>query len=373
MSGNTVSVKADARLARGCVLGAALGDALGAAFEFKPVAVVAERTGKTWIDGLHPRITRGSAHGVWAENAPAGTGTDDTRYNWLFLELAAELARFPSDRELARRMLDVHDTPERFFPKRHAAIAREQFDGWRAVCHGCLGEPLPERPELPMVALRDQSMGGLNFPTLIGLISMTCAGALIPGDPSRAYREAYLTDFQDLAYGREAVALLAASISSAVGGNSRPRDTASPVYGLDPFALRGRFGGPFIKDRLPKLLAAVEGNQGSALAERLSRELAGFHAFDPYKTLAIAWAAVLAHPADPFDALLVAVNIRSVQADGSLGDLQDIDCYGCVTGALAGAFCGDGAFPPGMLSRVVESNKSVYGMDLEATCRRLSG
>src|SRR5271157_3000458 len=39
---------------RGCILGAALGDALGAPFEFRPFEHVNATIGKPWIDGLFP-------------------------------------------------------------------------------------------------------------------------------------------------------------------------------------------------------------------------------------------------------------------------------------------------------------------------------
>ncbi len=53
---------------------------------------------------------------MWVDTAPVGTGTDDVRYNYLFMELAVELGRMPSDRELAQRLLDVYERPEDFFP-----------------------------------------------------------------------------------------------------------------------------------------------------------------------------------------------------------------------------------------------------------------
>ena len=39
---------------RGCVLGAALGDAIGGPFEFGPLERVPALTGGSWIDGLYP-------------------------------------------------------------------------------------------------------------------------------------------------------------------------------------------------------------------------------------------------------------------------------------------------------------------------------
>ena len=96
---------------RGCILGAALGDAAGAPFEFRPIEFVVEKLGGEWIDGLYPFEGEPGSHGVWASPAPAGTATDDTRYNWVVLELAAELGRAPSAEDLARRSIDVWERP----------------------------------------------------------------------------------------------------------------------------------------------------------------------------------------------------------------------------------------------------------------------
>ena len=72
---------------RASVLGAAFGDALGAPFEFnRPEWVCPHRLKEMWFDTLD--CTGGNnVFGVWGLNLPAGTGTDDTRYNWLFLDI----------------------------------------------------------------------------------------------------------------------------------------------------------------------------------------------------------------------------------------------------------------------------------------------
>ena len=101
---------------RGSVLAQALGDALGAPFEFAPADAVERRTGKKWLAGLYPFEGEKGPHGVWVDIAPMGTGTDDVRYNYLFMELSIELRRMPVGRELAQRLLDVYERPGDFFP-----------------------------------------------------------------------------------------------------------------------------------------------------------------------------------------------------------------------------------------------------------------
>ena len=128
-----------------------------------------------------------------------------------------------------------------------------------------------------------------------------------------------------------------------------------------------------MKEKLPAFLdAAPDGCTAPQLAEYHSRELGGIHPFDPFKTLAIAFSAVRSAPDRPLEAILIAANHRGIDAEGQLGRYEDIDCYGCVTGALAGALAGDEAFPPTLLEQVVDSNREVYGFDLDDTIRRFS-
>ena len=86
---------------RGSVLGQAFGDALGAPFEFAPPDAV------NWIEELCAFTGTTSPHGLWVSPAPKGTGTDDVRYNRLFIDLVVELGgRMPDDVELAAWLLE---------------------------------------------------------------------------------------------------------------------------------------------------------------------------------------------------------------------------------------------------------------------------
>ena len=164
---------------------------------------------------------------------------------------------------------------------------------------------------------------GLNYPTLAGLLVLPSAGLLFPGDPEGAYRAAYEADFFAVGYAREATALLAAA-------------------------------------------------QGAALAEFLSWYLRHFSVFDPFRALAIAFAALLSHPDDLSLALQVAANQGDLDEEGYWSRYADIDCYAGITGALVGACCGDNALPADVVEQVVAGNKAVYGFDLEETIARFT-
>jgi hypothetical protein len=276
----------------------------------------------------------------------------------------------PSAEELAVRFLEVYERPAVFFPE-HPELAMSQFEAWEGACRGELGQKSSLHSGVPPAVLRNRSIG-VNFPTLIGPVTCTSAGLLFPGRPADAYRAAFMTDFVDLGYARECVAILASAISMAVTGRADVDDILQAALDLDPFDLGGPFGGPFARDTL-RVFLQVERDRSTPeeLAESLSRDLAGLHPFDPVRALAIAFAATSAAPRDAFTAILIAANHRAIDESGDLGGFLDVDCYACVTGALSGAITGTGTLPLTMLAHVVRSNDEVYGFDLLGSTDRL--
>ncbi len=78
----------------------------------------------------------------------------------------------------------------------------------------------------------------------------------------------------------------------------------------------------------------------------------------------------MAADGDPLRAMLIAANHVSLDEDGNPVRYEDIDCYASIAGALTGALVGAEAFPADLVAQVVESNKQVYGIDLEDTISR---
>ncbi len=354
---------------RGSVLGQALGDALGAPFEFASPGAVREQSGQDWIDRLCAFTGVTGPHGPWQSPAPPGTGTDDVRYNRLFIDLVAELGgRMPDEAELAARLLDVHERPEEWFPG-YGELARAQFEMWEGVSRGRLGQTSPAHPGISPEILATRSVG-LNYPTMAGLLVMPSAGLLYPDAADQAYRAAYEAAFFDIAYAREATAVFAAAQSLALAGGS-PAGVVKSVLAMDPLHLGGYFGGPFLKENLPRLLQKADGLRGHELAAWLSAELRHFSVFDPYRALAVVFAALLAHPDEPMMVLQVAVNHMDVDDVGAARRLADIDCYAGIAGALVGTLFGDDELPADMVEQVLSANKAVYGIDLNQVAQRL--
>jgi ADP-ribosylglycohydrolase len=360
---------------RGCVLGAALGDAVGGPFEFGPLERVKEVSGGTWIDGLYPYLETTGPHGVWPcpppdkGLPPAGTGTDDTRYDWLFLELALEAGHMPTGREVARRYIDLYEHPEAVFAG-HADLTREMFAHWEGACRGHLGQSSAQYPGLTPELLRIRALG-LNFPILSGLITLTCAGLLYPGQPERAYETALRSAFYDIGYAREAVGLLAAGVAMAIADEITPQALYDRLAAFDPLGLGGPFSAPYVQAHLAPLREVLVGpTSDRAMARALSDAFRHYHTFDPLRTLGTALLATVAAEGDPMRAICIAANQVGLDAAGTPTRYEDIDCYASIAGAIAGALSGASALPQEALAQVVEANVRVHGFDLEDTVAR---
>jgi hypothetical protein len=373
---------------RGCVLGTVLGDAIGGPFEFGPLERVPAVTGGDWIDGLYPYPTEmGGPHGVWrrsgSNQAPAGTGTDDTRLNWIFMKLACDLGRMPSARDVAERYLEIYEHPERVFPG-HTEMTRLEFEHWEPACRGYLDQRSSVFPDLPPDVLLARALG-LNFPILSGLIAWTWAGLLYPGQHEAAYEAAFRADFYDIGYAREAVGLLAAAISLAVVSQGDASSLYEALTRMDPLHLGSEWSVPYIVGHLPQYIPLVNPPEPSPTLERSDPEIAHalsvafrrHHHFGAFRTFAVALLSVLTvgthgraplhRRRAPLRAITIAANHAGIDHTGQPTRYEDIDCYAALAGALAGALWGAEAFPDEMLEQVIAANMQVYGIDLEAT------
>ena len=345
---------------RGCILGSVLGDAMGGPPEFQSVKAWAEKMGTDWIDYL-ARGDRCRPFAYWRSDTPPGTGTDDTRSNWLFLRLGIELGRMPSAREFAIRFRQVARDPRAFFDggAELEELAKGQYGRWLTR----------DDASFPP----STAVNRYNTPGLMGLITLAWAGLLCPGNPEGAYVAAYNADTRDQLYAKEAVAMLAACVSIAVVEDVQPLELFRRVTELDPFAGVGQSGinvGWFIRRNLLPLceqVADVESDR--AAARELVRLLIGFGPMDAFKTFGLPCAALVAAKGDAFRAMQIAVNHPGLDVRGAPAEdiSQDIDCYGTVVGALGGAIAGVQAYPEEMIENVISANKEVYGIDLEQT------
>ncbi|GAB4349205.1 MAG: hypothetical protein Kow0099_32150 [Candidatus Abyssubacteria bacterium] len=355
----------------GCVVGASIGDSVGGAFEFRDAEFIMERIGSDWIDDLYPyRGIEPDPHGIWVPDPPAGTGTDDTRYDHIFIETVLKKGRRIASKDLAEAYIERYHHPETFYPSKHE-MARRQFADWHGVCCGHLGRECPLHPGVPPEVLANTGLR-MDFPTLVGMLALASAGLLHIGDAEEAYRHAYLLDFMDIGYAREAVGIFAAIVSLLVAGEELKSALRRGIE-MNPFNLGGPFGGPTMLENLPRALSLSRtSTDDRELVRNLASAFAGRHVFDPVELLSVAVAALHFTKGDARRSILIAANHRIVDEQGGLVRFRDNDCSAYFTGALAGAGCGLSGLPADWVEKVVKANRELYGIDLLGNADKLA-
>jgi ADP-ribosylglycohydrolase len=354
----------------GCIAGATIGDAIGGAFEFQVADFIMERIGADWIDDMYSyEDVEPGPHFIWQKDAPAGTGTDDTRYNHAFIETVLRHGVGITSRDLATALIDRYEAAEKYYPDT-PEMARGNFADWSGVCHGHLGRESPLHPGVPPQVLANTGLR-MDFPTLVGMLMLASAGLLHIGDPEQAYRHAYLLDFMDIGYAREAVGLFAAIVSSLTAGKEL-RAALDEAIRLNPFDLGGIFGGPSMVENLPRAKTLARASKDDRdLVQNLAGAFAMRHPFDPVDHLSVAVAALYFTAGDARRSILIAANHRIIDEEGRLVRFRDNDCSAYFTGALVGSYCGLSGLPSDWVSKVVDSNRRLYGIDLIENAEKL--
>ncbi len=213
----------------GCLLGSAIGDALGAPVEMWSRQTIAATHGL--INRLLPLKRAASPEGPWGDDLPCGSSTDDTRWKALFIE-------FLTGTDPGRlRSWPTELSPERFCQlicRKYAEAAlrpeheRLWLEEWDRVAWAYLN--------------RDQGDYRLALSRFYGG-EMTCAGMLyapvigaaFPGAPAQAYRQAHRLALFDQGYAPDLSALVAAMTAAALRIDASPDTILAVIEEIDPF------------------------------------------------------------------------------------------------------------------------------------------
>jgi ADP-ribosyl-[dinitrogen reductase] hydrolase len=293
---------------RGCLLGTAVGDALGAPGEFLSADAIHSRFGPAGIDRLHP----------W-DGFPAGSFTDDTQ-----MSLAT-----------AEGLVRAGQTAQAGGPYDPVAGVRERYIVW----HDSQADPRQRRHpgHTCMTALRAAKAGHLgpaaNWSKGCGGVMRTACVGLAP---ARRPPFALAADLAALTHGHPSGFLSAGFVADLT---RRLFDGATL-----PAALQGSIAELRQQDGNEETLAAVlqaetlsarSGLEGPSGVRRLGQGWVGEEA------LAVSLFCALRHPDDWRAAVVLAVN-----HDG------DTDSTGAITGAILGATLGVGAIPADWVAAV---------------------
>ncbi|WP_245588153.1 ADP-ribosylglycohydrolase family protein [Algoriphagus terrigena] len=211
----------------GMLVGAAIGDAMGAPTEMWSRESIRLEYG--FVEGLDSMVREASPEGIWKPNLPAGGTTDDTR--WKVLAVNYLLTQKPgtlNPKDFAGHILKTYEgglknlqsiesvDPE---PYEAAMLQVNWLSEWAKVSKPYLDGNLTAYSDS-----LSKFYGGEMV--CAGLLYAPALGVFFPGDPEKAYREAYKLSIYDLGYARDLSALAVAMTAAAMTLGTTAEDLA---------------------------------------------------------------------------------------------------------------------------------------------------
>ncbi len=204
----------------GFLVGSAIGDAMGSPVEMWDQKSMNERYG--FIDRLIPNNRIASAEGPWKSQMPAGTGTDDTRWKYLFGQYIITSKTNRSSSTFSKYILGQYEA------LKDNLIKEEKLDAPHLEKHI---RYLQWLQEWAIVAEAHQSQIVDNYTDAMahfyggemacaGLLYAPIIGLLYPGSPIHAYQAGWEHSIFDIGYAKDLSALSAATVAMACVTNN---------------------------------------------------------------------------------------------------------------------------------------------------------
>lgn len=218
----------------GMIVGSAIGDAMGAPTEMWPRESIKLEYG--FVRDLDSMIREASPEGIWIPNLPAGGTTDDTRWKVLTSEYLltqnhgelnpSDFAKIIEDRYLSYLEGIKQINSEDIEAYENAMLKVEWLQEWAKVSRPFIENNLTGYTD---------SLGKFYGGEMVcaGLLYAPVLGAYFPGDPERAYSEAYKLSMYDLGYAKDLTALSAALTAAGMKKGSNP-DSLLASLRVDP-------------------------------------------------------------------------------------------------------------------------------------------
>jgi ADP-ribosylglycohydrolase len=326
--------------AYGCLIGGAVGDALGG-----PIEGMHYRFIREWHNGRVEDLIRydtrpddffqvGPESGAYALGIERGTYTDDTRLQHLITQaIIAKQGRISAD-DLGRTWMEK--------------MKVETF--WFSVSNGYYRIGIGQTP------VREAGAG--NIPDNSSAMCIGPIGVINAGDPEQAALDAYdIASLSHDGYSREAASIVAAAVAEAMDPSATVESVVEACVAFLPNKETSRMREP--------LLRAIE------LADRVAdtEELTAVF----YERLNVPWVRRISYggvsderhspSVDPLESVPCAVAMF-YKTHGSYKDAvvaaanygRDGDTIACMTGYIAGAFCGVDAIPADWVAASLKAN-----------------
>ena len=360
----------------GMLVGSAIGDAMGAPTEMWTREEIKIEYG--FVKSLDSMIRKVSPEGIWIANLPAGGTTDDTRWkaltsNYLLTQDRNEL----NAKDFAKEILSIYESYTEEF-KKIKSTDPEPFEalslklGWLQEW-AKVSQPFIDKNLVGYVDSLGKFYGGEMV--CAGLLYSPSLGAFFPGNPKKAYQEAYKLSIYDLGYAKD-ISAQAAAMTSAGMKIGAAKDSLLASLRIDP--------AHYFESRLVGRTAyTILKNARLISSESAKQDSLGNQPEEESKALQFAFAQLDEKLQDmPFHAgeiwlqTLTAILYADFDFMGTLTFLvnygRDNDTTAAVAGGILGAFYGFEQLPKLEREKVLLVNKELLGIDLEQIANELT-
>ncbi|MEB2779935.1 ADP-ribosylglycohydrolase family protein [Algoriphagus sp. C2-6-M1] len=360
----------------GMLVGSAIGDAMGAPTEMWTRDAIKLEYG--FVESLDSMIREVSPEGIWIANLPAGGTTDDTRWKVLASEyLLTQQRNELNAKDFAKQILATYQGYAKEFkdikttdpePFESASLKLGWLQEWAKV-----SQPFIDDNLLGYADSLGKFYGGEMV--CAGLLYSPTLGSFFPGNPEKAYQEAYKLSLYDIGYAKDISALSAAMTAAGMKANATKDDLLASLR-LDPAnyfesRLVGRTAHTILKNALwISAEAAKQDSSGNQLREDSKALQFAFEQLDkrlqdmPFHAGEIWLQTLTAMIYADFDFM------RTLTFLVNYG--RDNDTTSAIAGGILGAFYGFEQLPKLERENVLRVNKEILGTDLEQIANDLT-
>ena len=380
----------------GMLLGAAIGDAMGAPTEMWTRHQMQLEYGH--IQGLDSMVREPSGEGTWDYNLPAGSTTDDTRWKALLVDFLTGSQKknksYQSEldpKDFAVFLMNHYEedikalkSVESYYPAPFEAQMRKVnwLQEWAIVAKAYNEGDIDQ-----YAAALHKFYGGEMV--CGGMLFAPTVGAYYPSDPARAYEQSYRINIFDIGYAQDIGGLTAAMVAAAMDAQAKPSDILSVIRDIDPKGyfksrLVGRTAYKVYQEALQLVYEAKLAKVGDIEPKDFPLAMAYKSPEDSLYYVQLAKAYQLLdqklerypfHPAEIHLVNLSALLFTDFDFQKALEFVinfgRDNDTTAAVTGSILGAYHGASALPQQLVQTVTSANLAL-GIDLKGMAERMT-
>ena len=307
----------------GCLMGGAIGDAMGGPVEGLHYKEIEKRHGK--VRELLPYQAKNRA---WGRGMVPGSYTDDTHLKHIVCEAVIRIGGVPTPDDIARQFIEYyHTAPIIGSGGERPKVFMEDFY-WRSI-------------------YREHKMMYGGGPLMASQIIIAPIALVNACDPEQAARDAFYAAYMALGYAKDAGAITAAAIAAAMKSGATVDSVIKQSLNtaLGHLVEGVHLGRPCHDVVETAIEIARRHSDVFSLREEFYEKVNRYHHWEALEALGVSMGIFYAAGGDPRMAIIGAANYG-----------RDVDSIAGIVGAIAGAFGGIDLLPADWVRTVREAN-----------------